>query len=252
MSISGIVYLVGAGPGDPDLVTRKAERLIRSCDALVYDYLASEEIREWAKPGCAHICVGKRAGYHSVPQPEIEQILVRLAVEGKSVVRLKGGDPFVFGRGGEEAATLKKAGIRYEIVPGVTAALGCAAYAGVPLTDRRWTRAVTFISGHERIDHPEDDRTDWSLHARSGATLVLYMAMGRLSEISVALIQGGRAATEPVIVIERGTTRAQRCVTGTLATIVESVKASGIGAPAVVIVGSVAGMHEELAWFDQG
>jgi uroporphyrin-III C-methyltransferase len=189
---AGKVYLVGAGPGDPELMTVKGQRLIRSCDALVYDYLVSEVLLDWARPGCEQHNVGKRAGFHSMAQELIEQLLVRLAGEGKMVVRLKGGDPFIFGRGGEEAEALRRAGVAYEVVPAVTAALGCAAYCGIPLTHRNWSSAVTFISGHEQVNKG-GSMVDWAQHARSGATLVLYMAMGRLEQILAELARHGRS-----------------------------------------------------------
>jgi len=184
-----------------------------------------------------------------LPQEEIEALLVALARDGLSVVRLKGGDPFVFGRGGEEAQALRTAGISYEVVPAVTAALGCAAYAGVPLTHRANSAAVTFISGHERPDKEAGDLVDWEAHARSGATLVLYMAMGRLSAIARRLMDCGRPASEPVMVVEWGTTPRQRTLRATLETVAEAVAAAGMGAPAVVIVGSVSACGDDLAWF---
>lgn len=249
MQIPGKVYLVGAGPGDVELVTLKAQRLIRSCDALVYDYLAAPELLAWTKPGCIHHDVGKRAGFHALPQEEIEALLVRLAQEGQMVVRLKGGDPFIFGRGGEEATTLRAAGILYEVVPAVTAALGCAAYVGVPLTHRNFASSVTFISGHERPDKDEP-MIDWAAHAATDATLVLYMAMGRLPMIAATLIDGGRPADTPVMVVQWGTTSKQRSVRGSLTDIAHRVYEAGIGAPAVVIVGPVAALGDDLAWFD--
>ncbi|MDP0499985.1 MAG: uroporphyrinogen-III C-methyltransferase [Verrucomicrobiota bacterium JB022] len=249
MSVTGKVYLVGAGPGDPELVTIKAQRLIRECDALVYDYLSAPELLGWTKPSCEHHYVGKRAGFHALPQEEIEKLLVHLARAGKNVVRLKGGDPFIFGRGGEEALTLKEAGILYEVVPAVTAALGCAAYTGVPLTHRDYASSVTFLSGHERPDKDEP-MVDWAAHAATDATLVLYMAMGRLPLIAATLVDGGRPADTPVMVVQWGTTAKQRSVSGQLSNIAERVYEAGIGAPAVVIVGAVAALGDSLAWFD--
>ncbi len=251
MGQTGKVYLVGAGPGDPELVTLKARRLIGGCDALVYDYLVNETLLDWVKGGCDRICVGKRAGFHSLPQEKIEALLVQLARKGLTVVRLKGGDPFIFGRGGEEALALRMAGVEYEVVPAVTAALGCAAYIGIPLTHRTASTAVTFLSGHEAPDKGTGAKTvDWRAHAASGATLVLYMAMGRLAEITGELIAGGRAPSTPVAVVQWGTTPRQRSVNGTLADIVRHVEQAGIGAPAVVIVGEVARFGDSLAWFD--
>ncbi|HSH10058.1 MAG TPA: uroporphyrinogen-III C-methyltransferase [Oceanipulchritudo sp.] len=246
---AGTVYLVGAGPGDPDLITVKGRRLIGECDALVYDYLVDESMKSWVKAGCELHYVGKRSGFHAMEQEKIEALLVELAGRGLKVVRLKGGDPFVFGRGGEEAESLRQAGIRYEVIPAVTAALGCAAYCGIPLTHREWSSAVTFISGHE---NPGKDASmvDWVAHARSGATLVLYMSMGRLEEICARLVKEGRAASTAVCVIQWGTTPQQRSVRGDLADIAWKVKEAGLGAPAVVIIGEVARLGEVLNWFD--
>lgn len=246
---AGTVYLVGAGPGDPDLITVKGRRLIESCDALVYDYLVWEGMLEWVKPGCERHYVGKRSGLHSMEQEKIEALLVGLAESGKAVVRLKGGDPFIFGRGGEEAEALRRRGLRYEVIPAVTAALGCAAYCGIPLTHRELSSAVTFISGHERVDK-ERSLVDWERHAASGATLVLYMSMGRLGEICERLISGGRRAEEPVVVIQWGTTPRQCSVSGTLADIAWRVAEAGLGPPSVVVVGEVAALGPHLQWFD--
>ena len=182
-------------------------------------------------------------------QAKIEALLIRLAQEGRKVVRLKGGDPFVFGRGGEEAEALRAAGISYEVVPAVTAALGCAAYCGIPLTHREWSSAVTFISGHERPDKGES-MVDWVSHAQSGATLVLYMSMGRLEERCARLIKAGRDEDTPVCAVQWGTTPRQRSVRGRLKNIAWKVQEAGMGAPAVVIVGEVASLGELLNWFD--
>jgi len=246
---AGKVYLVGAGPGDPDLITVKGKRLIESCDALVYDYLVNEEMKTWVKPGCELHYVGKRAGFHALPQALIESLLVELAGKGLQVVRLKGGDPFVFGRGGEEAQALHREGIEFEVVPAVTAALGCAAYCGIPLTHRDWSSAVTFISGHEHPDK-ELEMVNWEAHARSGATLVLYMSMGRLSEICLRLIESGRDAATPACVVQWGTTSRQKSVQGKLKEIAWKVKEAGLGPPSVVIIGEVAILGGLLDWFD--
>ncbi len=251
MEAAGKVYLVGAGPGDPELVTLKAKRLIEVCDVLVYDYLVSDDLLEWVKAGSERICVGKRAGFHSLPQVEIEALLVKLARAGKQVVRLKGGDPFIFGRGGEEALALRAAGIPFEVVPAVTAALGCASYVGIPLTHRSVSASVTFLSGHEAVEKGPDSATvDWRGHAATDATLVLYMAMGRLAEITKELIAGGRRPETPVAVVQWGTTPRQRSVGGTLDDISQRVAAAGLEAPAVVIVGEVAAFGESLSWFN--
>lgn len=245
----GKVYLVGAGPGDPELITVKGKRLIESCDALVYDDLVEAGMRDWVKPGCRLEYVGKRPGRHSREQSAIESLLVELAGEGLEVVRLKGGDPFVLGRGGEEAMALHRRGIPFEVVPAVTAALGCAAYCGIPLTHREWSSAVTLLSGHEDPGKA-NSLIDWGAHARSGATLVLYMAMGRLEDIARALMDGGREASTPACAIEWGTTPRQRSVSGALESIAWKAREAGLGAPAVVIIGPVAVLGDLLAWFD--
>ncbi len=249
MHISGTVYLVGAGPGDPELVTMKASRLIRACDALVYDYLAAPEMLAWPRADCRRICVGKRAGFHSMPQLKIQELLIDLASEGLTVVRLKGGDPFVFGRGGEEAEALVEAGVKFEIVPGISASLGCAAYAGIPLSHRDVTGAITLLSGHERIDGSGASSVDWAAHAQSGATLAIYMGMGRLDEIARHLIEAGRAAETPAAVVEWGTTERQRVVHADLGRIAATVREAGLAAPAVVFVGRVAAYGATLSWF---
>lgn len=243
--------MVGAGPGDPELITVKGRRLIGSCDALVYDYLVDERMREWVRADCRQIYVGKRSGFHSMEQGAIEELLVSLAKEGLEVVRLKGGDPFVFGRGGEEAERLRAAGVAYEVVPAVTAALGCAAYCGIPLTHREWSSSVTFLSGHE-LPEKGGSLIDWEAHAASGATLVLYMAMGRLEAICERLVAGGRSAETPVSIVQWGTTPQQCSVRGTLASIGWRVREAGMGPPAVVIIGEVAALGDILGWFDPG
>jgi len=239
MASLGTVHLVGAGPGDPELVTRRAERLIRACDALVYDYLVAPELLEWARPDCRKLCVGKRAGFHSKPQEQIQELLVELAREGLETVRLKGGDPFVFGRGGEEARFLAEAGIPFTIVPAVTASIGCAAAAGIPLTDRAATGAVTLLSGHEQPGKPVAQQLDWTAHARSGATLAIYMGMKHLDEIARALIDGGRPADEPVAVVQWGTTPRQRTLRTTLERAAVDVRNAEMGPPAMVFIGPV-------------
>ena len=249
MEQGGKVYLVGAGPGDIELITVKGRRLIGECDALVYDYLVDERMKNWVKADCELHYVGKRSGFHAVPQEEIEELLIDLAGRGLQVVRLKGGDPFIFGRGGEEAESLRSKGIAYEVIPAVTAALGCAAYCGIPLTHRDLSSSVSFISGHENPDK-ESSLINWKAHALSGATLVLYMSMGRLEEICMKLIAEGRPESEPVTVVQWGTTPRQRTVRGTLRDIAWKVQEAGLGAPSVVIIGKVAALGELLDWFD--
>ncbi len=238
---SGTVYLVGAGPGDPELITVKGRRLIEACDALVHDHLVDARMRGWVKAGCVVRDVGKHSNGERVEQERITEMLIELARAGLRVVRLKGGDPFIFGRGGEEAEALRRAGIAYEVVPGVTAALGCAAYAGIPLTHRAWSSAVSFLSGHECPDKGWGG-VDWEAHARSGATLVLYMAMGRLEAICGRLVSCGRPAATPAVVVQWGTTERQRVVRGPLGRIAALARAAGLESPAIVVIGEVAAL----------
>jgi len=230
------VYLVGAGPGDPELVTRKAERLIRSCDALVFDYLVSDELLDWPPETAEKICVGKRAGFHSLPQEDIQEVLVRLSREGKTTVRLKGGDPFVFGRGGEEVQRLRAEGIPFEVVPAVTAAIAAAARATVPLTHRSHNSSVVFLTGHH--DPVKSDcGTDWAQYAALGTTLCLYMSMGRLSQIRDALIEGGTCHSTSACVVRWGTTARAEIL---FASLPEEAEHRGLASPAVVIIGPTA------------
>src|SRR4051812_18347974 len=238
----GIVYLVGAGPGDPALMTRRAVELLGRADAVVHDRLIPPIALD---PGTAHD-VGKRPDAAAMPQDEINALLVRLAREGKTVVRLKGGDPFVFGRGGEEARALAKAGIRYEVVPGVTAGVAAPAYAGIPVTHREATSAVAFVTGHEDPDKPES-AIDWDALARFPGTLVFYMGVRNLPRIAERLVAAGRDPSEPAAVVSRGTWPAQRSVTATLADIAE--RAAELEAPAVTVVGPVAAL--DAGWLEQ-
>ena len=244
------VFLVGAGPGDPGLLTLRAKQLIESADVLVYDYLAAEPILAFAPASCERIYVGKRAKAHTMSQDEINALLVRLAREGKRVVRLKGGDPFVFGRGGEEAQVLRSEGIDFEVVPGITAGIAAPAYAGIPVTHRAHNTAVTFITGHE--DPTKDLSTlDWSKLADPHQTLIFYMAMSNLREISAALVRNGLAATTPVAIIHEGTKPAQQTLVTTLENAAGDAQRAGIGPPAIVVVGDVVDLREELRWFDR-
>ncbi len=249
----GIVYLVGAGPGDPGLLTIRGRELLASCDDVVYDALVSEELLTSALNGrdVRRHFVGKRGGdTGSARQQEIEALLVRLARDGRRVVRLKGGDPFVFGRGGEEAQALASAGIPFEVVPGVTAGIAGPAYAGIPVTHRGAATAVTFATGHE--DPEKGERaTDWGALARSGGTLVLYMGVRTLPDVVSALLAQGRAADTPAAVIERATYPSQRVVTGTLATIADRAREAAVTAPAITIIGDVVLLREEIEWFER-
>lgn len=243
----GHVYLVGAGPGDPELLTLRGARLVQEADVVVFDNLVSPAIVALAPAAAERIYVGKKAADHTLPQDEINKLLVTLAQEGKCVVRLKGGDPFIFGRGGEEMEVLVDAGITVEVVPGVTAAAGIAAYAGIPLTHRDHAQSVVFTTGFLK-DGALD--LDWSMLARPGQTLVIYMGISRLNEICAQLIAHGLPASTPAGVIERGTTDAQRVVTADLATLTEQVQAAGIRPPALTVVGGVVGLYPRLAWFE--
>lgn len=231
-------------------MTLRAKQLIESADVLVYDYLAAEPILAFAPPACERIYVGKRAKAHTMSQDEINALLVRLAGEGKRVVRLKGGDPFVFGRGGEEAQVLRNAGIDFEVVPGITAGIAAPAYAGIPVTHRAHNTAVTFITGHE--DPTKDLSTlDWSKLTDPHQTLVFYMAMSNLKEISAALVRNGLEPSTPVAIVHEGTKPAQQTLVTTLENAAADAQNAGIGPPAIVVVGDVVDLREELRWFDR-
>nr|WP_300308303.1 uroporphyrinogen-III C-methyltransferase [Halomonas sp.] len=243
----GHVCLVGAGPGDPELLTLKAWRRLAQAEVVLHDRLVSEEILALVS-GTAHcLYVGKERSNHSVPQDGINQALVEWARQGKRVVRLKGGDPFVFGRGGEELEALVEAGIPVEVVPGITAAVGCGAYAGIPLTHRDHAQSVRFITGHLKEGNCD---LDWPTLASPGQTLVFYMGLGSLVIISEALRRHGLAGSTPVALIEQGTTRRQRVHLSTLSNLPELQGQDNIRPPTLIIVGSVVSLHKQLAWFD--
>lgn len=250
MSSSGIVHLVGAGPGDLGLVTFRARELIAQADVLVYDYLVHPELVGWCKPGCEVVYVGKKAGFHAVPQEEIEALLVKHAKAGQRVVRLKGGDPFVFGRGGEEARTLAKDGVRFEVIPGVTAALAAGAYAGIPLTHRNTSSSLIFLTGHEDPKKHEL-QVDWRAYgALKNATLAIYMGMGHLRFILGELIAGGLSPTTPAAVVQWASLGRQRSVAGTVANLADKVEVAKLSAPAIIFVGEVVSHHEQIDWFE--
>ena len=238
------VYLVGAGPGDPGLLTVRARELIGAADVILYDRLIPPGILDDARAELVY--VGKQGGGPQMPQEEIDRLLVQYGTRGRSVVRLKGGDPFVFGRGGEEALVLRDAGIPYEVVPGITAGIAAPAYAGVPVTHRELASGVAFVTGHENPDKPET-ALDWPALAAFPGTLVFYMGVKALPRIASQLIAGGRAPSEPVAVVERGTLPGQRTVVSTLS---EIGSVEGIRAPAITLVGAVAGLREQLAWLE--
>jgi len=248
MSVLGTVYLVGAGPGDPELLTLKASRLLQQADAIVYDHLVAPGILAGARPDAELIFVGKKGGGFCCPQRDIEGILLRLAQDGKTVVRLKGGDPFVFGRGGEEAEALVAAGIRFEIVPGVTSALGAAAYAGIPLTHRSHSSAVVFLTGHEDPNKP-DAAIHWEDYGRLGATLCVYMGMKNLETITRRLQAGGMPGGTPAAVIQSATTAGHRQLISTVEKIALESEHAGFGAPSIVVIGEVAALAGQLSWF---
>jgi len=247
--IIGKVILVGAGPGDPELITLRGKRAIESADVIVYDHLASRALLDHA-PDAEKICVGKRAAQHTMKQDEINLLLAEKAEQGLTVVRLKGGDPYVFGRGSEEAEFLAGRGVPVEVVPGIPAAVGAAASAGVPLTDRRHSSSVAFVTGHEDPGKCGSS-VDWAHLARGAGTVVIYMGVRNLAEIAGKLIEHGRAADTPVSVIERATTPKQRTVRGTLADIGERAKAENIQPPAVAIIGEVNRLGGALDWFER-
>ena len=246
----GIVHLVGAGPGDPGLLTARALELIARADVILHDRLIPASALDHARPDAELIYVGKEGGGPSMPQEVIEAQLVEKAKAGNMVVRLKGGDPFVFGRGGEEALTLRAAGIDFEVVPGVTAGIAASAYAGIPVTQREVASAVAFVTGHEDPDKPES-AIDWPALAAFPGTLVFYMGVRALPTISARLMAGGRAPTEPVALIERGTLPGQRTLVATLADVAERARAEAIRAPAITLVGPVAQLHEQLEWLER-
>jgi uroporphyrinogen III methyltransferase/synthase len=246
----GTVFLVGAGPGDPGLITVKGLEKIRTADVIVYDYLASSKLIEEAKPDAELIYVGKKGKNHAVEQVDINSILVGKAKQGKSVVRLKGGDPYLFGRGGEEAEELVAAGIPFEVVPGVTSAIAAPAYAGIPVTHRDHASMATFVTGHED-PNKEGSAIDWNVLAANPGTLVFLMGVKNLDNISTSLIKAGKAPQTPAALVRWGTTPQQIAVVSTLQEIPVEAKRRGIAAPAVLVVGSVASLHETLGWFEK-
>ena len=244
-----MVYLVGAGPGASDLVTVRGRALIEECDVLVYDYLVYDELLTWTSSHCEKIYVGKRSGFHSKPQEDIEKLLIRHAGEGRLVVRLKGGDPFIFGRGGEETETLQKAGIPFEIVPGVTASLGAASFMGIPLTHRKDSSAVVLVTGHEDPKKPATV-IDWEKYAGLGATLCIYMGMTNLKGICSQLIDAGMDGNTPVVVVRWATLPRQQSCFGTLATISDRVENLGLKPPAMIIIGKVVTDAPVSSWYE--
>jgi uroporphyrin-III C-methyltransferase / precorrin-2 dehydrogenase / sirohydrochlorin ferrochelatase len=252
---TGEVFLVGGGPGDPDLLTFRALRLMQQCDVCVYDKLVSPEVMELVRRDAELIYVGKSRDQHTMPQEEINTLLARLALEGKRVLRLKGGDPFIFGRGGEEIETLMQYGVPFQVVPGITAANGVSSYAGIPLTHRDYAQACLFITGHLKARENSKELTldlDWVAMSRPNQTVVIYMGLVGLAEICEQLIKHGVAASMPVAVVQQGTTQRQRVVTATLADLAEKVVAAGMKPPCLTIIGEVVKLRDKLNWFNVG
>lgn len=246
----GICYLAGAGPGDLGLVTLRVKEIVESADVIVYDALCNPEILRWAAPGAEIIYAGKRANQHALKQDETNALLVMKTKEGKKVARLKGGDPFLFGRGGEEAEELAKAGLRFEIVPGVTSAIAAPAYAGIPVTHREHTAQLTIFTGHEDPTKPES-KLDYAQLAKNPGTKIMLMGVERLGTISKEFIAHGASPDLPVALVRWGTTGQQRSIAGTLSNIAQRVEESGFKAPAVCIMGDVVKLRETLGWFEK-
>ena len=246
-AVQGKVYLVGAGPGDPELLTLRAARLLAQAQAVVYDHLVGPEVLALAHPAARRIYVGKERSHHTMVQDDINSLLVRLAREGLSVVRLKGGDPFIFGRGGEELQVLAAHGVPFEVVPGITAACGVSSYAGIPLTHRDYAQSCLFVTGHLK------DGTcnlDWAALARPRQTLAIYMGLAVLPTLCEKLVAHGLPPDLPAAVIEQGTLATQRVVAATLADLAPAAAAAGLKSPCLTIVGEVVRLREQLAWFD--
>jgi len=246
----GKVYLVGAGPGDPDLLSIKALKIIKKAEVVVYDRLVTRGILKLIPKNVEKIYVGKRLGRHTAPQDKIHEILVKETRKGKTVVRLKGGDPFLFGRGGEEAQELRRAGIPFEVVPGITSALAAPAYAGIPVTHRDYASSVAIVTGHEDPTKPES-RVKWDRLAISVDTIIVLMGMEKLGAIVERLIKGGRDPKTDVAIIEWGTTKRQRTTVGTLGNIVEKTRVKKVKPPAIIVIGDVVKLQKELAWFKE-
>ena len=244
--MTGKVYLIGAGPGDPELLTLKAHRLLTQADVVLYDRLVGKEIIALIPDTAEKMYVGKAKSLHSLPQEEINTLLASKAKEGNMVVRLKGGDPFIFGRGGEELEELIEEGVPFEVVPGVTAAAGCAAYAGIPLTHRDYAQSVRFLTGHLK-----DGTTDlpWDELVHPAQTLVIYMGLTGLKEISESLIKFGMKPSMPVAIVEKGTTKEQRVFTSTINKVYDVAMQNEAKSPALLIIGEVVTMQNKLEWY---
>ena len=242
--------MIGAGPGDPELLTLRAVRLLGKAEVVVYDHLVSPAVLDFVSPTAERIYAGKRRNEHTLRQEQINALLVRLAQAGKQVVRLKGGDPFIFGRGGEELQELAKSGVAFEVVPGITAASGVSNYAGIPLTHRDYAQTCLFVTGHlkETKDFVSAD-LDWPALTRPRQTVVIYMGLSGLSDICRQLMAHGLAADWPIAIIQDGTLTTQKVLIGTLTDLPERAKAAGLTSPCLILVGEVVKLHAELAWF---
>lgn len=243
---TGRVYLVGAGPGDPELLTLRAVRLLQQTEVVVYDHLVSSAVLDFVPPGAERIYAGKRRNEHTMRQEQINALLIKLALQGKQVVRLKGGDPFIFGRGGEELQALAAHGVAFEVVPGITAASGVSSYAGIPLTHRDHAQTCLFVTGHLK-DGSAD--LDWPSLVRANQTVVIYMGLGGLADICRQLMAHGAAPDLPIAVVQDGSIASQKVVTGTLSNIPERVTREGLRSPCLTIIGDVVKLHDSLAWF---
>lgn len=241
---AGTVALIGAGPGDAELLTIKALSYLQQADVVLYDYLVSDDIMALIPNSTILVCVGKKAGHHSVPQHKTNQLLVDFATQGYKVARIKGGDPFIFGRGGEELEVLADAGIQFEVIPGITSAAGATAYAGIPLTHRDYAQSALFITGHLKS---EEDQMDWTTLARGHQTLVIYMGLMKSSHIQEQLIKHGRSTSTPLAIIERGTQKQQKVLLGQLSDL--STLAQQAQSPSLIVVGEVVQLAKKLSWF---
>jgi uroporphyrin-III C-methyltransferase len=250
--MTGTVYICGAGPGDPKLMTVRAMELLESCDVILYDRLVGQEIVDQIPASAEKVYVGRAVGDPTTHQRRTNELMVKYAKKDKSVLRLKGGDPFIFGRGAEEAEYLLARNVPFEIVPGITSAIAGPAYAGIPLTHRRHSSAVAIATGHEGVDNKGDVSVDWKRLAGAVDTIVVMMGIGQLEQISRDLVKGGMKASTKIAIIENGTTEKQRVVMGTLATAAKVAQKSGIRPPAIVVVGRVASLHEKIGWFGGG
>jgi uroporphyrin-III C-methyltransferase/precorrin-2 dehydrogenase/sirohydrochlorin ferrochelatase len=242
----GHVFLVGAGPGDPDLLTLRALRLMQEADVVVYDALVSDDVMNLVRKEAERIYVGKKSGNHALPQEEINALLITLAQQGRNVLRLKGGDPFIFGRGGEEVEALAAHGVPFQVIPGISAANGIACYAGIPLTHRQYAQSVLYVTGHlcsGKLD------LDWVALTRPRQTVVIYMGLSALPVICEKLIEHGLPSSHPIAVVQHGTTVEQRIVSGTLETIADQVTASKLQSPSLILLGNVVPLSECLGWY---